>query len=460
MIPSPNNANRLALGLMAARTLCYNDAIQVLENLTLVLVCDSSIHTSVSLQASVLTAANCGCRAYLGGVRVELPPNVLLLVRWPGQTTLNGALEEILRYSVEFSTPATHTVYFGFTPSDPAPNSLRVNASGWRGGVEPTNERSKFEVYPEYDFALGGILAGALGVYRGFLRATGISFFACDTAVGLSLWNPDTDWLSLQAEGPKLRALPQSLWILGLGHLGQAFLWTLALLPYENPTDCELMLQDYDVIEEANTGSGLLCTMQDVGRPKTRVASNWIEARGFRTKITERKFDETTKRSTSEPGIAICGFDKAEPRRILEQADFLRVFECGLGGTINDFDLIHIHNFPGIHSASCLWEESAAFKSPPNSKVAQALTGSEEVCGALAIETAGKSVSTSFIGAIASATLFGEVLRAYNRGNRHEEIFLSPRNKEDNHFWKSNECYRASDIALAGFIEAIQHRTS
>lgn len=457
MIPSPDNANRLALGLMASRSLYYDEAVEVLENLTLLLVCDSAIRSSASLQAAVITAANCGYRAYLGGVRVELPEDVPILVRWPGQTTLNAVLTEILGQDVDFSAPATHTVYFGFTPSDPAPDSLRVNASGWRGGVEPTTEKSKFEVSPTEDFALGGIFAGAMAVYRGFLRATGLSYFACDTAVGVSLWNPEADWFSAQAEGPGLRALPQSLWILGLGHLGQAFLWTLSMLPYENPSDCELMLQDFDVIEEANIGSGLLCKGHDIGRTKTRVASDWIEARGFRTKITERKFDETTKRSSSEPGIALCGFDKAEPRRILEGADFLRVFECGLGGTITDFDLIHIHNFPGIHSASSLWEEHAVPESRPHSKVAQALAGADEVCGALAIETAGKSVSTSFVGAMASATLFGEILRAFNRGQRHDEIFLSPRNMEDTDFVKSGDSYKPSDIARTGYVEAIQH---
>lgn len=459
MIPSPDNANRLALGLMAARSLSYDKAVEALENLTLLLVCDSAIRSSVCLQAAVITAANCGSRAYLGGVRVELLDEVPLLVRWPEQTTLNGVLEEILGQDVDFSAPATHTVYFGFTPSEPAPNSLRVNASGWRGGVEPASKKSNFELSPTEDFALGGVFAGAMGVYRGFLRATGLSYFACDSAVGISLWNPEADWFSAQAEGPRLRALPQSLWILGLGHLGQAFLWTLAMLPYENPSDCELMLQDFDVIEEANIGSGLLCNGQDIGRAKTRVASDWVESRGFRTKITERKFDETTKRSTNEPAIAVCGFDKAEPRRILEGADFLRVFECGLGGSINDFDLIHIHNFPGIHSASALWEERIISESRPHSKVAQALAGADEVCGALSIEIAGKSVSTSFVGAMASATLFGEILRAFNRGQRHEEIFLSPRNMEDTDFVKSENSYKPSDMARTGYVEAIHYRS-
>lgn len=456
MTPSPNNANRLALGLMAARTLSYEAAVEALENLTLLIICDSSICSSASLQAALLTAANCGSRAFLGGVRAVLPQDVPLHLPWPGQTTLNGVLEEILTHTDYFPPTASHTLYIGSSPTDPAPGALRVNASGWRGGVEPASEDSKFENSLATDFALGGIFAGAMGVYRGFLRATGLSIFACETTIGLSLWDQEADWLSIKAEGPELSALPQNLWLLGLGHLGQAFLWSLGLLPYENPDECELMLQDFDVIEEANFGSGLLCDLSDVGRAKTRVAAEWMEQRGFRTKISERKFDETTRRSSSEPKIALCGFDKAEPRRLLEGADFLRIFECGLGGTINDFDLIHIHNFPGINSALSLWENVSTSGLQPQMRIAQALTGSDEVCGALAIETAGKSVSTSFVGAMASATVFGEILRAFNGGARHDEIFLSPRSMNDSDFVRAEHPYEASEIASTGYVDPLR----
>ena len=99
----------------------------------------------------------------------------------------------------------------------------------------------------------------------------------------------------------------------------------------------------------------------------------------------------------------------------------------------------------------------------PNPKLVKALTPPNEVCGALAIEVAGKPVSTSFIGAMASAAVFGEchraqirVLgwpRAFHKGQRHEEIFLSPRNMADSDFIRSEETYLPSVMAEAGFAE-------
>lgn len=451
-IPLPNSANRLALGLMSARECSYDHAVETLNGLTLRLICDETIRHSVALQAALITAINCGQRAFLGGVLVELPHLVPLLLPWPSGTTLNEVVAEFNPWTDAALGEFSHTIHIGFQPADTVPHSLTVRASGWRGGVEPSSKESNFQNDGGEDLALGGIFAAGLAVHRGFLRVSGISIFACDESVGISLWNPESDWLNNESDGPPLRALPAGLWFLGLGHLGQAFLWTLGLLPFANPSECELMLQDFDSIEEANVGSGLLCGESDIGTPKARVCSKWIEMRGFNTKLCERPFDETILRLSNEPAIALCGFDKAEPRRILENAGFLRVLECGLGGSLNDFDLIHLHNFPGGRTAKDIWEH-VSHRSVPNEKLIKALSSPEEKCGALAIETAGKSVSTSFVGAMASALIFGELLRAFHRGTRYDESFVSPRNMIDSDFIRSIAPYSSTEIATAGYTQ-------
>ena len=214
------------------------------------------------------------------------------------------------------------------------------------------------------------------------------------------------------------------------------------------------MLQDFDRIEDANIGTGLLTRNEHIGQYKTRVCLSWLEARGFRTKVCERKFDETTRREDDEPSIAFCGFDKPEPRRLLEGANFKRVIECGLGGSINDFDCIHLHLFPGRRPASEIWKNTAvAPGEQSHARVAQALSNPGETCGALAIETAGKAVSTSFVGAMASAVAFGEILRAFHGGQRHDEIYLSVRNFIDADFRATPTPYNLSAIARLGYCD-------
>lgn len=455
MTPLPNTANRLALGLMAARGIFYEEAVLELERLTLQLVCDSRISNSASLQAAFITAANCGKRAFLGGLQIEMPENVPLLLPWPSQTTLNGVVEELTNGAASPAAPTTQTVYFGFSPIHPEKHSLTVNATGWRGGVEPSSATSRFDASADSDFPLGGVFAGGLAVHRGFLRATALSILACDECAGISLWDQGADWLSSSSEGPPLRALPANLWLLGLGHLGQAFLWTLGLLPFKDPSKLEAMLQDYDGIEEANVGSGLLCSAHDIGQHKARVCARWLEARGFRTKICERAFGEHTRREANEPSIALCGFDRPEPRRLLEGAGFARVIECGLGGSVHDFDLIHIHNFPGHRAAAEIWQQSGTQAGRANPRLVEALTPAGEKCGALAIEVAGKSVSTSFVGAMASAAVFGELIRAFHKGDRHDEIYLSPRSMTDSDFVRSIEFYNSAEMAALGFADPV-----
>ncbi len=455
-VPLPNSANRLALGLMSARDLSYDEAVSTLENLVLLLVCDDTICRSSALQAALLTALNCGKRAFLGGVKVTIPDDVPLLIPWPDRTTLNDVVLDLIPDTKPARVSASHTIYFGFQPDTPIPHALTLRATGWRGSIEPAAEKSTFEDGGCPDFALGGIFAAGLAVHRGFLRAAGISIFACDESAGISLWAPGCDWRASSSDGPPLRALPESLWILGLGHLGQAFLWSLGMLPFQDPSECELMLQDFDIIERANLGSGLLCVAEDEHTLKTRVCTRWLEERGFRTRLCERAFDETTHRRVGEPSVALCGFDKPDPRRLLEGAGFLRVLECGLGGSINDFDLIHIHNFPGRSSAEKLWQESTSGQNSNDQKLVKAFSPPGEVCGALALEIAGKSVSTSFIGAMASAMVFGELLRAFQKGPKYEELYLSPRNMRDCDFVASTQKYTASDMARCGYVQADQ----
>jgi hypothetical protein len=59
-------------------------------------------------------------------------------------------------------------------------------------------------------------------------------------AAGLSVWNPGADWLTQDASEPVLSYLPSSLWLIGVGNLGQAFAWLLTCLPYADRSKVEL----------------------------------------------------------------------------------------------------------------------------------------------------------------------------------------------------------------------------
>jgi hypothetical protein len=109
------------------------------------------------------------------------------------------------------------------------PFALRATFGEWCGGVVPI--ASKVRLAEGGTFTPAGVLAGALGVSEIFQRLRGGTPMACRRATGLDLWQPDRNWLRGETAIP-LDRLPSAAWVVGIGNLGQAYLWTLGLLPY------------------------------------------------------------------------------------------------------------------------------------------------------------------------------------------------------------------------------------
>jgi hypothetical protein len=371
-------------------------------------------------QAALLTAVNSGKRAFHGGVNVEMPSNVPCLLPWPQKKNLNDVIANL---GGEIISPVhsrfSHTIYFG-QALNPVPDSLTVHCTGWRGGIAPADH--EFDIKSDNDFPLGGVLAGALAVAKGFLRVSGLSSRFVEGPQGVSLWKPELDWKDKDAEGPQINLLPARLWILGLGHLGQAFLWNIGLLPYKNPGDAVFMLQDFDRVVEGNWTAGLLCERSSTGKYKTRLCADWIEQRGFQSMIMEHPFDSSIKRNGEEPFIALCGFDSPTGRRALEDAGFDLIVECGLGATTNFFDSMMIHTFPDSTQAPKeIWSEVRTENEHAKEIFLRAFKTKED-CGIITETLANKAISSSFVGAVASSFVIGELLRGLHGGRRCEII--------------------------------------
>src|SRR5207244_3320319 len=90
-----------------------------------------------------------------------------------------------------------------------------------------------------------------------------------------------------------------------------------------------------------------------------RVTAAWLEARGFRTFIEERRFGSWTRRANDEPAAALCGVDNALARAALEEAGFGLIVEAGLGAGPQGFRNISLHTFPGSRAAADIWSKDA-----------------------------------------------------------------------------------------------------
>ena len=410
------------------------EALHLAERYVLQLQIGKGAQLSWACQAALLTIINCGRRAFLGGVRVCAEDNPPLDVRWAEGMRLH---EAVTRYggTLVSQTSAEHPTLVLGDPAEPPAGTLRLHATwdGWRAGVV----QDPAERLPEnQDFALSGVLAGALGVSEVFQHARG-DLVAGRRSFGISLWKPDSDWKDEDSLGPQCRYLPSRIWILGLGHLGQAYCWSLGFLPYPDPSEVLVFLQDFDVVVEANESTGLMVDRTLVGQPKGRAVAQRLEHIDFRTRISERAFDSHTKRTADEPSLALAGFDDPAPRRLLERANFESIVDAGLGGGPEHYGEILLHTFPsGIEAASAFDAAPARSRRPDQKaylemierRVKAGASKGEAECGIL--EIAGRTVGAAFVGAAAGAFVLAEVLRMLNGGPRYQVVDFSLRSPQ------------------------------
>jgi hypothetical protein len=367
-------------------------------------------------QAALLTAVALARRVFLGGVTVAGPLDAPLVVPLPFGASLAAAVEALGGHRVAGEPADVPCIFIG-EGSRPRGTGFRVRVvyAGWRGGVMPAH--AEFLVTEDYVVPLAAMLAAALAVSEAFFFVQGQTPVAGRRPVGLSVWQPArTDWLAPDEDAPPLQYLPSNLWLIGLGHLGQAYLWALGLLPYPQPTGLSLVLQDVDIITPSTESTSVLSERSMAGVKKTRAMAAWTERRGFTAAILERLFDASFSRNEHEPAIALCGLDNALGRRALDQVGFPLIIEAGLGRGHRDFRTIRLHTLPGSRTATDIWKATSNQEDLTDRAAYQKMLhdGRLDRCGVTLL--AGKAVGAPFVGAVAACLVIGEVLRLLHGG--------------------------------------------
>lgn len=384
---------------------------------------DLSEMAQVALLTAVATAIPC----LLGGVTI-VGPDQPLRARWRGHSDvpapahLIAALESFGAHRATRIDPQVPCIAFG-ADVPPTGWGIRATFDGWTAAVMSLASDRLTE---RGNCAPAAVLAGAMAVAEIFQHYRGTQPLAGHRTIGWSLWEPWLPWTSA-SHGPHLTVLPQSAWLVGLGNLGQAYLWNFGLLPYAHD-ELELTLQDFDYVSTANRSTSLLTRECDVGRRKTRLAAGWAEHRGIRTALIERSFAANFTVSSEEPSVALIGVDNPAARRLVEHVGFHRIIDAGLGRGPGDYLGMTIHTFPASRPADECWPESAAPSMDPaqvtaKKKAYESLgASSKDRCGVLRL--AGRSIATPFTGAAAGALAVGELLRLCHGGMRVEYTAL------------------------------------
>jgi hypothetical protein len=407
---------------------------QYLERMVLQVAVGPEIIDDATAQAALLTTVNAGRRAFKGGVHVALSVDPVIGTGWGADAKISSMISIYGGTIVNAVTPDHSTLVIGLPKAVAGKPILHLTWDGWAAGVVQKSE----DRLGGHSSSIAGVLAAGLGISEAFQQALG-NVVAGRRDIGISLWRPDLDWRSLEALGPAIEFLPAKLWLIGLGHLGQAYAWTLGLLPYKNQSECDVGLMDFDRAVAGNMATQMLTTEDGVEERKSRILASALQGLGFSTRVVERAFDEHFRVISSanpdrdEPLVALCGFDDAGPRRLAGGAGFELIVDAGLGAGPEEYLDIVLHTFPAAIAPADAYPEGpireqpvrAAYEEEIRRQVAAGADETAARCGILDI--AGVTVGAAFVGVITSTLVIADLLRVLHDGASYAVIALDLR---------------------------------
>jgi hypothetical protein len=391
----------------AARVGSFSEAEARLDSIQLdVVVGDDQLGTPAG-QAAALTAV-ATARKCFGGVTIVAEKDAPLIAALPvGKTLLKAARRLGARMATKSRTSATHTIRIGSTPT-PAGWNLSCWWDRWLAGTRAFDDDGP----GDSRLPLAGVFAGALAVRQ---------VFACVVAnrnlpprdATVSLWMP---WepVDRSVNRPERFDVPDKLWLLGLGHLGQAFVWNLCFLGGSG--DRLAVLQDDQKIGVENEATSLLVLPngRQIGKRKTRVADAWLEGSGWRTQLIERRHLGDVAITDKDPPYLLSGLDRLEPRLTLARHGFPFMLDAGIGHGPGDFEGIQVRTIAKGQAIEGLWDKPKTDDegTPKGLLSRQAYVELERHVGQCGtVEFAQASVAVPFVGAATGALVIASVIQ-------------------------------------------------
>lgn len=427
--------NRTALLAVHEGTQATVDAALDAHVATGMAIVADSVASDVRGQAALCTAVATAVRAF-GQVIVITDGNVPLTAGpHRGHIIVQMIDQEGARHADDLTNvPADWPVLYLGEAALPASDGgvrLRATWSGWTALVHPAYMRTDHGLEGNI---LAAIAAAALGVHEAFgaIRNRPGSDAGWRT-ITVNLWQPGTN-----ADGPELTHAPAAWWIVGLGHLGQAYAWVMSWLTYADPAQVEIVLQDTQRVVDANHSTGLLTPVKPNPVRKTRLAAAVLERAGYDVLILDQRLDHTSRVLAEDHHVALLGVDSLDPRRLTSGVGWKLAIDAGLGVGPADFNALLLRRFPAQVPSDEVpgWKEGVS-QQRRVATAALADLGRRDPCGS--VQLAGTAVGAAFVGVItaclgvaqgARAALLGDGFDVINLHLQTNDADLAPATRE------------------------------
>jgi hypothetical protein len=393
---------------------------------------DADTMLAPAKQVALLTLLNLAARTFDGQVQLDGPSECMFSIQgFEGQTVADAA-----------ASFGAHPAYCcpGGTPvvalRDDG-HAIRPVAQGWRAAAVGIGSASPLE----WDTAqpLAAVAAAALAMNEVFHILRDDHPLGGRRVVGLSLWRPEVieGWGNAGLDGPRAVALAHPILVLGLGHLGQAYLWALAM-QLQGRQKPALWLQDDDKVTGSTWSTSMLTPRVGLRQRKTRVVAAALEAWGFDTCLVEQRLLNEGQVTAQTPRLILHGVDNLDTRRLIAKLPLVALVEAGLGDTYDTFRSIRIHSFPSEQNPERIWAPRPARERELAPAYKDMLTKTNDQCGITTL--ASRAVGVPFVGCFAACLVVSELLRRMVGADALALQDLNLSNVEN------RECLRLTDL--------------
>lgn len=356
-------------------------------------------------QILLYTLVNVSQRCFLGGIYVsgfDTSKNEIAAI--PG-ATVREACRSIGARNNGDPPPSTPMVVIGPAATQEADHVFFPVFGHWWAGVYREPPGDGFDGGELGAVLAAGLCAAALFMYFEHNRNP-----HAVRSHYLNVWNDTArfGYADPDDDGEALQFLPQALWLLGMGHLGQAYAWLLGLLPYPPLHESRIVVQDDQLIQPENAGTSALY-WSDAEVRKTDLAKDWLQRCGFEVCRVERRLGPAFKREPLDPAVCLAGLDDPAPRRWAANAGFSYLVDGGLGASARTFSAIAVNAIPGATSADTLWPDSPAAPAPKTTAYDSMRDAGLDDCGIA--QLGATAVAAPFVGSVCSVAVLAQLLK-------------------------------------------------